>query len=113
MPQAPISPERLMMYVDCIINKTPEKIPPAITRLDYFLARIAGADISAPAPITSTELFLAKIAGDEVAVPAPYSRIDIFLAKIAGEDVITPVPVTAVEDALQEWLSNVERERNA
>lgn len=54
-----------------------------ITRLEQYLAKIAGVAATAPAPLTRLEQFLAKIAGLTSTVPAPLTRIEQYLALIA------------------------------
>lgn len=114
MPFVPVSADRLRIYVDCIINNTPDNIPAPTSRIETFLAEIAGADIQTPQPYARAELYLAKIMGEDVELPPrPISRMDYYLAKIAGENVEPPEPETEIDHSLQEWLENVEKERKA
>lgn len=99
-----------------------------ITREEFFLAKLAGQDVSTPAPITRIEryldiacgnaadipvpvtrleIFLAKIAGADVEIPAPVFRPEYYLAAIAGADIAVPAPITRLEQALNEWLNNL------
>lgn len=54
-----------------------------ITRLEQYLAKIAGAADTAPAPLTRLEQFLAKIAGVTGDSPQPMTRIEQYLSMIA------------------------------
>lgn len=56
-----------------------------------------------PIPLSRVELYLAKAAGMDVTPPEPKSRLELFLAKIAGMDVETPLPLSLKE----QWLSCV------
>ena len=50
-----------------------------------------------PTPKSRVESYLAKAAGMDVTPPEPESRIELFLAKIAGIEVETPSPETLRE----------------
>lgn len=114
MPFAPVSADRLKIYVDCIINNTPDNIPEPVCRIETFLAKIAGADIETPTPYARAELYLAKIYGDSVELPPrPISRMDYYLAKLAGGNVEPPEPETEIDFSLQKWLENAEKENKA
>lgn len=54
-----------------------------ITRLEQYLAKIAGAADTAPAPLTRLEQFLAKIAGLTGDAPQPITRLEQYLSMIA------------------------------
>lgn len=54
-----------------------------ITRLEQYLAKIAGAADTAPAPLTRLEQFLAKIAGITGDTPQPITRLEQYLSMIA------------------------------
>lgn len=54
-----------------------------ITRLEQYLAKIAGAADTAPAPLTRLEQFLAKIAGLTGDAPQPITRMEQYLSMIA------------------------------
>jgi hypothetical protein len=54
-----------------------------LTRLEQYLAKIAGAADTAPAPLTRLEQFLAKIAGITNTAPAPLTRMEQYLSMIA------------------------------
>ena len=56
-----------------------------------------------PIPLSRVELYLAKAAGMDVTPPEPKTRLELFLAKIAGMDVETPLPLSLKE----QWLSCV------
>lgn len=79
--------------------------PDAITRIEQYLAKIAGAAITVPAPVTRVEMYLAKIAGLSVILPLPITRIEFYLAKIAGENVEVPDPIARLEYYLNEWAN--------
>lgn len=56
---------------------------------------------SLPIPLSRVELYLAKIAGMDVTIPAePESRLEKFLAFLAGDDVEMPTPWSLTE----QWL---------
>lgn len=92
---------RVELFLSAIINSVSP--PYAITRVEAYLAKIAGADIEIPTPVTRFEMYLAKIAGANVVVPTPKTRVEEYLAKIAGEDIETPDPVTRFEEYLAQW----------
>lgn len=54
-----------------------------LTRLETYLAKIAGEDITTPEVRTRLEAYLAKIAEEDVEVPEPRTRIEYYLNKIA------------------------------
>lgn len=54
-----------------------------ITRLEQYLAKIAGAADTAPAPLTRLEQFLARIAGVTGDAPQPITRMEQYLSMIA------------------------------
>lgn len=54
-----------------------------LTRLEQYLAKIAGAADTAPAPLTRLEQFLAKIAGVTGDAPQPMTRMEQYLSMIA------------------------------
>ncbi len=64
-------------------NNNENTITP-LTRLETYLAKIAGEDITAPEARTRLEAYLAKIAEEDVEVPEPRTRIEYYLNKIAG-----------------------------
>lgn len=57
-------------------------------------------------PVTRIEKFLAKIGGQDVSIPTPVTREEQYLAKLAGEDVSVPDPVTRKEQFLKEACEN-------
>ena len=92
---------RIEKFLDAIINSTTP--PEPVFRVEYFLAKIAGADVVTPEPLFRIEKYLAKILGEDVEIPEPAHRIEYWLAKKCGEDVETPDPVFRVEYWLEEW----------
>lgn len=58
-----------------------ELIP--LTRIEKYLAKIAGEDITAPEARTRLEAYLAKIAEEDVEVPEPRTRLEYYMNKIA------------------------------
>ncbi len=62
-------------------NNENEMMP--LTRLETYLAKIAGEDITTPEVRTRLEAYLAKIAEEDVEVPEPRTRIEYYLNKIA------------------------------
>lgn len=53
------------------------------TRLEAYLAKIAGEDVDIPEARTRLEEFLAKIAGEDIDLPEAKTRLEYYLAKIA------------------------------
>lgn len=103
-----IDTSRLKLYIDAIVNGG--AAPEPITRVDFFLAKIAGEEVTPPEPLTRIEFLLARIAGADAPLPEqPYYRIELYLAKIAGEDVAMPRPETATEQLLAEWAAGSDR----
>ena len=92
---------RIEKFLDAIVNSTTP--PEPVFRVEYFLAKIAGADVVTPEPMFRIEKYLAKICGEDVEIPEPAHRIEYWLAKKCGEDVETPEPVFRVEYWLDEW----------
>ena len=90
-------------FLDAIINGTTP--PDPIFRVEYFLAKIAGADVVTPTPIFRIEKYLAKICGEDVEIPDPVFREEYWLAKKCGENVTTPTPVFRLEYFLEEWVN--------
>lgn len=101
VPTPPITREEI--FINAILESV--QPPYAITRIEMYLAKIAGADVEIPEPITRIEKYLAKIAGESVTIPVPKTRIEMYLAKIAGEDIEVPVPITRVEMYLAQWAA--------
>lgn len=101
VPTPPITREEI--FLNAILESV--QPPYAITRIEMYLAKIAGADVEIPEPITRIEKYLAKIAGESVTIPVPKTRIEMYLAKIAGEDIEVPVPITRVEMYLAQWAA--------
>ncbi len=88
-------------FIDAILD---EKTPPEpVFRREFYLAKIAGADVEVPEPVFRDDMYLAKAAGEDVDVPEPATREEMYLAKIAGEEVDTPDPVFRDEYWLNEW----------
>lgn len=56
-------------------------------------------------PETRLEKYLAKIAGQNIAIPNAETRFESYLAKIAGADIVTPEPKTKLEY----YLNKIER----
>ena len=94
---------RIEQFLDAIINSTTP--PEPIFREEFFLAKIAGADVETPEPIFRIEKYLAKIGGDDVEIPTPVFRSEYWLAAKCGEDVPTPTPVFRLEYFLEEWVN--------
>lgn len=92
---------RTELFLDAIVNSTD---PPAPSyREEFYLAKIAGANVVLPAPSSRTEMYLAKIAGEDVTVPEPATREEFYLASLCGKSVDLPVPVYRIEFWLNEW----------
>ena len=88
---------RLEQYLDAIISGT-GLIPDPVSREDYFLAKIAGADVQLPEPpYTRKETYLAYLAGADVIVPQPVAHLEFFLYAACGGVISLPVPVTREE----------------
>lgn len=92
---------RIEKFLDAIINSTTP--PEPMFRVEYFLAKIGGADVVTPDPVFRIEKYLAKILGEDVEIPEPMFRTEFWLAKKCGEDVETPDPAFRVEYWLEEW----------
>jgi len=92
---------RIEKFLDAIINNTTP--PEPMFRVEYFLAKIGGADVVTPEPMFRIEKYLAKILGEDVEIPEPMFRTEFWLAKKCGEDVETPDPAFRVEYYLEEW----------
>ena len=92
---------RIEKFLDAIINSTTP--PEPMFRVEYFLAKIGGADVVTPEPMFRIEKYLAKILGEDVEIPEPMFRTEFWLAKKCGEDVETPDPAFRVEYWLEEW----------
>ena len=75
MDMTPIYP--VDFFFDAIINGTTP--PDPICRMDYYLAKIAGADVEIPMPIYRIEYYLAKLCGEDVETPDPIDRMDFYL----------------------------------
>ena len=84
-----------------------EPLPDPVTRIELYLAKIAGEDVTLPErPITHIEQYLAKIAGEDVELPDyPKTRIEMLLANAAGEDVDEVDPITRIEGFIAELQS--------
>lgn len=83
-----------------------------ITRLEQYLAKIAGVSNTAPQPVTRLERYLAKMAGVNSVVPTPVTRLEQFLNIIAengggggGSDIYTNT-VTLDEDSGSFGINN-------
>ena len=88
---------RREQYLDAIISGT-GLIPDPVSREDYFLAKIAGADVQLPTPpYTRKETYLAYLAGADVIVPQPVAHLEFFLYAACGGVISLPVPVTREE----------------
>ena len=98
---------RIEHFLDAIVSGTTPPEPVAPASVEFYLAKIAGADVQIPAfPISRVDHFLAKICGQNVTLPIPQSREERYLAKIAGEDVeIPPFPINRIDFWLAEWAS--------
>lgn len=92
---------RIESFLDGIVNGS--AVPDPETRIETFLAKIAGENVVTPEPITRIEVFLAKISGVDIPIPQPITRIEMFLAKISGEDIVPPNPITRIEMYLAKW----------
>ena len=95
---------RLEEFIDAIINKAAP--PEPIYRIEYWLAKIAGAEVETLEPVYRVELFLAKIAGTDVEIPEPKYRVEYYLAALAGEDVEIPEPIYYIEHLLMRWIDS-------
>lgn len=73
-----------------------EGLPTPLSRVELYLAKAAGMDVTPPEPKSRLELFLAKIAGMDVEMPAPLSLKEMWLAYVAGS---APVEPLAIEGA--------------
>lgn len=92
---------RIEYFYDAIINGT---TPPApVNRKEFYLAKIAGADVNIPYPVFRDEFYLAKIAGADVDIPEPVFREEFYLASLAGVFTDVPDPVFREEFWLYEW----------
>ena len=92
-------------FIQAAIDGAPDSSSP-ITRIELYLAKIAGADVKIPVPITRREYYLASIAGMDVVLPQPVTREDLYLAAIAGMDVKVPEPIRRIEYLLADWAEN-------
>ena len=97
-------------FIDAILNGTDP--PKPITREEYYLAKIAGAEVEIPSPVFNKEFFLAKIAGADIALPEPITREEIYLASICGENVDIPVPAFRIEYWLSAWVDASKKKRS-
>ena len=68
-----------------------------VTRVEHYLAKIAGQDVDELEPVTRIEHYLAKIAGQDVEVPEPFTRIEKFLYSLITETPSGLTPVTRQE----------------
>lgn len=100
---------RVEYFLDSIVNGTPNPYAPG-SRLELYLARIAGADVDIPIPPQSRlELYLARISGTDMAtkIPYPQSRLELYLARIAGENVEIPCPQSRIDFWLEAWAQKI------
>jgi hypothetical protein len=74
-----------------------ENPPTPESRVEAYLAKAAGMDVTPPEPKSRLELYLAKIAGMDVEVPEPTTREEHWLAQIVG---IEPSEPLAIEGAV-------------
>lgn len=70
-----------------------EELPTPLSRVELYLAKAAGMDVTPPEPKSRLELFLAKIAGMDVEMPAPLSLKEMWLAQVAGSAPIEPLAI--------------------
>lgn len=70
-----------------------EELPTPLSRVELYLAKAAGMDVTPPEPKSRLELFLAKIAGMDVEMPAPLSLKEMWLAHVAGSAPIEPLAI--------------------
>lgn len=68
-----------------------------ITRIEYYLANLAGQEVAIPEPITRQEMFLAYLCGERETMPEPITRIERYMAHAAGLDITRPNPITREE----------------
>ena len=75
-----------------------EDLPVPLSRVELYLAKACGMDVTVPeAPESRLEQYLAILAGDtSVEMPAPMSLTEQWLAYVLG---VTPDPLLAVEGA--------------
>ncbi len=94
---------RIDLFLDAIINGTTPPTPQY--RIEYYLARIAGENVTIPEPIYRTEYYLAKIAGMNVVTPKPIYRIEHYLSAICGDIGEIPEPQYHIEHWLALWAT--------
>ena len=70
-----------------------EELPIPLSRVELYLAKAAGMDVTPPEPKSRLELFLAKIAGMDVEMPTPLSLTEMWLAQVAGSAPIEPLAI--------------------
>lgn len=70
-----------------------EELPTPLSRVELYLAKAAGLNVTPPEPKSRLELFLAKIAGMDVEMPAPLSLKEMWLAHVAGSAPIEPLAI--------------------
>ena len=70
-----------------------EGLPTPLSRVELYLAKAAGMNVTPPEPKSRLELFLAKIAGMDVEMPAPLSLKEMWLAHVAGSAPIEPLAI--------------------
>lgn len=80
-----------------------------ITRIEQYLAKMAGVTNTAPAPLTRLEQYLAKIAGVTNTAPTPLTRVEQYLNIITiggGGSNVEEKTYTPEEDITQFILEN-------
>ena len=75
-----------------------ENLPTPLSRVELYLAKACGMDVTVPEqPLSRLEQFLAILAGDtSITMPTPMSLTEQWLAYVLG---VTPDPLLAVEGA--------------
>lgn len=63
-----------------------------ITRIEYYLAKLSGMDVTLPEPITRLEQFYAKWAGLDIETPEPETRLERLLHDLASVPPTPPEP---------------------
>ena len=100
---------RIEHFLYAIINGT---VPPApVFREEFYLAKIAGADVETPKPICRLDFYLARIAGDNVEIPIPIQRNEYFLAFLCGMSVDLPEPIFRMDYWLSVWVDTYNEKR--
>ena len=70
-----------------------EDLPTPLSRVELYLAKACGMDVTVPTPESRLELFLAKIAGEDVEMPTSHSLTEQWLAYVAGTEPAEPLAI--------------------